>query len=188
MLTNARIKCIRITANEHLRSYLKNNFRKAFVIMFASSLRCFLLSMKHHCSLIAANGLCSLGMIVGAMCAITGVLTISLPVPVIVSNFSMFYSHTQARLKLPKKRRRVLPVEAVRPKGGTGGVFTGLTSNFGPFPKIVNTDLLANDNAVTAGRRLPNNSIFEKEIMSKSNATIGGSVRCLILKNTTVNT
>ncbi|VDD77966.1 unnamed protein product [Mesocestoides corti] len=56
------------------------------------------------------------GMVVGAMCAITGVLTIALPVPVIVSNFSMFYSHTQARMKLPKKRRRVLPVEAIRPK------------------------------------------------------------------------
>ncbi|CAH8615223.1 unnamed protein product [Schistosoma bovis] len=56
------------------------------------------------------------GMIVGAMCAVTGVLTISLPVPVIVSNFSMFYSHTLARSKLPKKRRRILPVEAIRPK------------------------------------------------------------------------
>ncbi|KHJ75962.1 hypothetical protein OESDEN_24419 [Oesophagostomum dentatum] len=32
---------------------------------------------------------------------------------VIVSNFAMFYSHTQARDKLPKKRRRVLPVEQV---------------------------------------------------------------------------
>ncbi|ROT67312.1 Potassium voltage-gated channel protein Shaw [Penaeus vannamei] len=54
------------------------------------------------------------GMVVGALCAIAGVLTISLPVPVIVSNFSMFYSHTQARSKLPKKRRRVLPVEQPR--------------------------------------------------------------------------
>ena len=35
------------------------------------------------------------GMFVGALCALAGVLTISLPVPVIVSNFSMFYSHTQ---------------------------------------------------------------------------------------------
>ncbi|ELT88551.1 hypothetical protein CAPTEDRAFT_218764 [Capitella teleta] len=67
------------------------------------------------------------GMFVGALCALTGVLTIALPVPVIVSNFSLFYSHTQARAKLPKKRRRVLPVEAVRPKGppnrqgGSGG-------------------------------------------------------------------
>ncbi len=44
------------------------------------------------------------------MCALTGVLTIALPVPVIVSNFTMFYSHTQARAKLPKRRRRVLQV------------------------------------------------------------------------------
>ena len=56
------------------------------------------------------------GMFVGALCALTGVRTIALPVPVIVSNFSMFYSHTQARSKLPKRRRRVLPVEAVRSK------------------------------------------------------------------------
>ncbi|KAK6187042.1 hypothetical protein SNE40_006291 [Patella caerulea] len=65
------------------------------------------------------------GMFVGALCALAGVLTIALPVPVIVSNFALFYSHTQARSKLPKKRRRVLPVEAPRPKGpkpmGGGG-------------------------------------------------------------------
>jgi len=54
-----------------------------------------------------------LGMVVGSFCALTGVLTIALPVPVIVSNFALFYSHTQARAKLPKKRRRVLPVESV---------------------------------------------------------------------------
>ncbi|XP_067211460.1 potassium voltage-gated channel protein Shaw-like isoform X2 [Linepithema humile] len=50
------------------------------------------------------------GMFIGGLCALAGVLTIALPVPVIVSNFSMFYSHTQARSKLPKQRRRVLPV------------------------------------------------------------------------------
>jgi len=42
------------------------------------------------------------------------VLTIALPVPVIVSNFAMFYSHTQARSKMPKKRRGVLSVEQVK--------------------------------------------------------------------------
>ncbi|KAK6626472.1 hypothetical protein RUM44_008945 [Polyplax serrata] len=56
------------------------------------------------------------GMFVGALCALAGVLTIALPVPVIASNFLMFYSHTQARSKLPKKRRRVLPVEQPRRK------------------------------------------------------------------------
>jgi len=65
-----------------------------------------------------------LGMFVGSFCALTGVLTIALPVPVIVSNFALFYSHTQARAKLPKKRRRVLPVESVRPKTGGGGLST----------------------------------------------------------------
>lgn len=36
-----------------------------------------------------------IGMFVGALCALAGVLTIALPVPVIVSNFAMYYSHTQ---------------------------------------------------------------------------------------------
>lgn len=69
------------------------------------------------------------GMFVGALCALAGVLTIALPVPVIVSNFAMYYSHTQARAKLPKKRRRVLPVEQPRVRApgvpGTGGGGTG---------------------------------------------------------------
>lgn len=63
------------------------------------------------------------GMFVGALCALAGVLTIALPVPVIVSNFAMYYSHTQARAKLPKKRRRVLPVE--QPRGPRAPVNTG---------------------------------------------------------------
>ncbi|XP_076042708.1 potassium voltage-gated channel shaker cognate w isoform X2 [Oratosquilla oratoria] len=83
------------------------------------------------------------GMFVGALCALAGVLTIALPVPVIVSNFAMYYSHTQARAKLPKKRRRVLPVEHVRgpaipavagPKRGGGGPNA---MNRGPGPKMV---------------------------------------------------
>ena len=81
-----------------------------------------------------------LGMFVGAMCAMAGVeysnmfliiiiinpglsqvLVVGLPVPVIVSNFAMFYSHTQARAKLPKKRRRVMNVDLPAPKPGKLG-------------------------------------------------------------------
>jgi len=36
-----------------------------------------------------------LGMLVGSACAVMGVLMIALPVPVIVSNFTLFYSHTK---------------------------------------------------------------------------------------------
>ncbi|XP_068241470.1 potassium voltage-gated channel protein Shaw-like [Palaemon carinicauda] len=93
------------------------------------------------------------GMFVGALCAIAGVLTISLPVPVIVSNFSMFYSHTQARSKLPKKRRRVLPVEqprrAARQQRHDGGLnrrmnaikhhHQGITKD-GIMPKVAGCD------------------------------------------------
>uniref|UniRef100_A0AAG5D7L2 BTB domain-containing protein n=2 Tax=Anopheles atroparvus TaxID=41427 RepID=A0AAG5D7L2_ANOAO len=63
-----------------------------------------------------------IGMFVGALCALAGVLTIALPVPVIVSNFAMYYSHTQARAKLPKKRRRVLPVEQPRQPRSAGPI------------------------------------------------------------------
>jgi potassium voltage-gated channel Shaw-related subfamily C protein len=53
------------------------------------------------------------GRIIGAICALMGVLTIALPVPVIVSNFAQFYSHTQARAKMPKKKRNVLSFDQV---------------------------------------------------------------------------
>lgn len=49
------------------------------------------------------------GMFVGALCALAGVLTIALPVPVIVSNFSMFYSHTQVRQSLISHQRENFP-------------------------------------------------------------------------------
>ena len=62
-----------------------------------------------------------LGMFVGTLCALGGVLTVALPVPVIVSNFAMYYSHTQARAKLPKKRRRVVNVEPLQGPGGKRG-------------------------------------------------------------------
>ncbi|EDV28730.1 uncharacterized protein TRIADDRAFT_1922, partial [Trichoplax adhaerens] len=47
----------------------------------------------------------TMGKIVGSVCAIFGVLTIALPVPVIVNNFSLYYNHAQAQAKLPKKMK-----------------------------------------------------------------------------------
>ena len=50
----------------------------------------------------------ALGYIVGAICALCGLLMLALPVPVIVNNFTLYYSHAQAKLKLPQKRKNVL--------------------------------------------------------------------------------
>ncbi|XP_034028159.1 potassium voltage-gated channel subfamily C member 4 [Thalassophryne amazonica] len=50
-----------------------------------------------------------LGMIVGALCAVAGVLTIAMPVPVIVNNFGMYYSLAMAKQKLPKKKNKHNP-------------------------------------------------------------------------------
>ncbi|XP_063050167.1 potassium voltage-gated channel subfamily C member 1-like, partial [Engraulis encrasicolus] len=46
------------------------------------------------------------GMLVGALCALSGVLTIAMPVPVIVNNFGMYYSLAMAKQKLPKKKNK----------------------------------------------------------------------------------
>ncbi|XP_068204325.1 potassium voltage-gated channel protein Shaw-like isoform X2 [Palaemon carinicauda] len=103
------------------------------------------------------------GMFVGALCALAGVLTIALPVPVIVSNFAMYYSHTQARAKLPKKRRRVLPVEHVRvgppvatgpPKGGGPNAM-----NRNPGPKMGNDAPNSTTNGTSKGSDMPSNKI-----------------------------
>ncbi|XP_032349635.1 potassium voltage-gated channel subfamily C member 2 isoform X4 [Camelus ferus] len=49
------------------------------------------------------------GMLVGALCALAGVLTIAMPVPVIVNNFGMYYSLAMAKQKLPRKRKKHIP-------------------------------------------------------------------------------
>lgn len=49
-----------------------------------------------------------LGYVVGTMCAVCGLLMLSLPVPIIVSNFTLYYSHAQAKMKLPKKSKKIL--------------------------------------------------------------------------------
>ncbi|EDO45172.1 predicted protein [Nematostella vectensis] len=47
------------------------------------------------------------GKIIGGACAIFGVLMVALPISVIGSNFSLYYAHAQARLKLPKKKTKI---------------------------------------------------------------------------------
>ena len=45
------------------------------------------------------------GKLIGSMCAITGVLTLALPVPVIVSNFEFFYKRDSLMRERKKKQK-----------------------------------------------------------------------------------
>ncbi|XP_034125505.1 potassium voltage-gated channel protein Shaw isoform X2 [Drosophila guanche] len=110
-----------------------------------------------------------IGMFVGALCALAGVLTIALPVPVIVSNFAMYYSHTQARAKLPKKRRRVLPVEQPRQAripGAPGGVSGCGTPGSGPHSGPMGS-------GGTGPRRMNNKT---KDLVSPKSGPLGASI------------
>jgi len=57
------------------------------------------------------------GKIIGGACAVCGVLIVALPISVIGSNFSLYYAHAQARLKLPVKQHRLV-------LGGVPGLLT----------------------------------------------------------------
>lgn len=46
------------------------------------------------------------GRVLGAICAIAGVLTIALPVPIIVSNFNFFYQSNKDLKKINKETLR----------------------------------------------------------------------------------
>lgn len=61
------------------------------------------------------------GKMIGTVCACVGVLIVALPVSVIGSNFTLFYSHAQAQLKLPKKKKKPLLL-------GAAGVLVSDTS------------------------------------------------------------
>lgn len=47
-----------------------------------------------------------LGKFFGALCAALSILITALPISIIGSNFSLYYSHAQAQMKLPKKSKR----------------------------------------------------------------------------------
>jgi potassium voltage-gated channel Shaw-related subfamily C protein 1 len=56
-----------------------------------------------------------IGYIVGGLCAISGLIFMSLPVPLIVNNFTTFYAHAKARQKLKEytDMQKYLPQRAI---------------------------------------------------------------------------
>lgn len=53
------------------------------------------------------------GFIIGSMCVLCGVLTVAFTVPIVVNNFTLYYSHAQSRIKLPIDKRKELKKKLV---------------------------------------------------------------------------
>lgn len=77
-----------------------------------------------------------LGYIIGGLCAISGVLVIALSVPVIVNNFTVYYTHAQSREKLKLRKKKFEQTEKwQRLKAGLksklkSGALSGMLNGF----------------------------------------------------------
>uniref|UniRef100_UPI0037E939D6 voltage-gated potassium channel KCNC2 isoform X2 n=1 Tax=Semicossyphus pulcher TaxID=241346 RepID=UPI0037E939D6 len=90
------------------------------------------------------------GMVVGALCALAGVLTIAMPVPVIVNNFGMYYSLAMAKQKLPKKRKKHIPqvVQGGSPSYCKADLNTTCNSTQGDLCHVKGTRVLERNRSV----------------------------------------
>ena len=52
------------------------------------------------------------GKVIGVMCAICGLLMVALPVSVVATNFSIYYSYAKAQISLPPKRKVIVAADA----------------------------------------------------------------------------
>ncbi|XP_043944006.1 potassium voltage-gated channel subfamily C member 2 isoform X2 [Protopterus annectens] len=93
------------------------------------------------------------GMVVGALCALAGVLTIAMPVPVIVNNFGMYYSLAMAKQKLPRKRKKHIPhpPQAGSPTYCKANMNTAYNSTKGDACLGIENKLMDHSRAVLSG-------------------------------------
>lgn len=95
-----------------------------------------------------------LGKLVGTICACVGVLIVALPVSVIGSNFSLFYSHAQAQLKLPKKRQAPILLGAAGVLVSETTIYNGELNTEGPEVRVENRPSLTEVSIIPTKFRL----------------------------------
>nr|XP_028584613.1 potassium voltage-gated channel subfamily A member 5-like [Podarcis muralis] len=109
------------------------------------------------------------GKIVGSLCAIAGVLTIALPVPVIVSNFNYFYHR-----ETDHEGEAILKEESSTAQGGSAGDLKRRTSKNSLDKSVVH---LENAEGVTNGT----GSVEKANIKAKSSMDLRKSLYALCL-------
>ena len=73
-----------------------------------------------------------LGKLFGSLCAALSIIITALPISIIGNNFSLYYSHAQAQMKLPKKSKRLM----------VGAANTLLLQSARPSEDMASTDLV----------------------------------------------
>lgn len=97
------------------------------------------------------------GKVIGSICAICGVLIVALPVSVIGNNFSTYYEHAQARLSLPRKKRRLIMGDANRlchlQGQSNSGAYESRVDSSRSSPEITEDGLLTDGQSASSLRK-----------------------------------
>ncbi|CAF0876814.1 unnamed protein product, partial [Brachionus calyciflorus] len=88
------------------------------------------------------------GYIIGGMCALSGLIFLALPIPVIVNNFTSFYAHAKAREKLKQysEKAKNLPNRAIAAHFHSNDVKNNTSNSFSSLVKEARKFSIVNSN------------------------------------------
>ncbi|RUS70385.1 hypothetical protein EGW08_021854 [Elysia chlorotica] len=69
------------------------------------------------------------GYFLGSLCVLCGVLTVAFTVPIVVNNFTLYYSHAQSRMRLPPPKREELQKKLIMKNNKAQEFIAKLTMN-----------------------------------------------------------
>lgn len=81
------------------------------------------------------------GYVVGSICALCGVLTVAFTVPIVVNNFTLYYSHAQSRIRLPHEKKNELKKKMSQRCKTSNKTDPDASSPISDIPNVVETEL-----------------------------------------------
>ena len=81
-----------------------------------------------------------LGKLIGTFCAISGVLVMSLPIPIITENFEKFYKEQNKKEKAAKRKKRLVVAKTIEAKARLAEV-ESLVDQLGKEEEVVEEEM-----------------------------------------------